>query len=486
MRRLSSKLIAILSLGALWGCSSSTGSTEAPGSLLVIGEFLYRSGNDTLEWIELRNDGTAPAPLAGAKVSGAGYEFPDTAASLPAGGRLLLVNNAALFAARHPGVAIHGVFPGRLSDEGERLALESGGEVLFSLGWSGDEPWPQACAREGASMVWLGGDSRLPTSWAASAQPGGTPGFADLPASDPGILVSEVLPAAPGNPGFVELWNTSVVAIDIGGWILRDEATVPESLVIAQGVTIPAGGRLVLSSTATNTQLAWARFAPSRSGGRVTFARRGTGVSHSLSWPALADGVSWVRIGTFGTGPLAAPTPGSGESLVSAGEAFVSEVCYHPATGAEYLEIASLVDTTLHLGAADTALSWTLGGLGLRFSAVDTIPPRGRLVVVGAGVTESDFRAAAAIPATVPVVGASGRLDDAGERVELGQPLRPVTTAAGRLSWKERVVDAAVWAPADPWPSGADGGGSCLERVSPFVPGDSPLAWKASTPSAGR
>jgi len=474
--------------GVLAGCGSSTNSEETSQGRLVVGEFLYRSGVDSLEWIELRNDGAGPATLAGVKIDAVGYEFPDSTPALPTGSKVLLVNDAPLFAARHPGTPIFGVFKGRLADEGEELVLDENGEEGFGLQWMSDEPWPQACSRDGASMVWLGGDPRDPTSWAASAAVGGTPGLADLPATDPGILVSEVRPASADGQGFVELWNTSGAAVDLGGWILRDEAIVPESLAIAQGVSIPAGGRIVFAQTSADPSFSWGNLAPSRLGGSLVLVKRNAGIAHALSWDALPEGASWVRLGIHGTGMRLVPSPGTGETAVSTGAAYISEICYHPENGAEYVEIASLSDSTIHLGNADDSLlSWVLDGASLRFGALDTLPARGRLVAVsGADMSAAAFRAAASVPMTVSVVEYPGRLDNAGERLELGRPILPATTKSGKLVWKMLVVDAAAWVPGTPWPASADGGGMCLERVDPAIPGDSPLAWRVAAPSAGR
>lgn len=472
---------------AIGGCSSSTGTDEVPQSRLVVGEFLYRSGTDSLEWIELRNDGAAPAPLAGMEIDAVGFEFPDTTAALPSGARLLLTNDAALFAARHHGTPIFGVFRGRLADEGEKLALELGGTELFAVRWSEREPWPQAGALDGASLVWTGGDPALPTSWSSSQVIGGTPGLADQPATDPGVLVSEVRPASADGKGFIELWNTSSAAVDLGGWMLVDDAVVPESLAIPSGLVIAAGARTVFAQTASAGSGSWGALAPSRLGGRIALLKRGAGIAHSLEWSALPEGASWTRLGTWGAGVLAVPTPGAGDVAVDPGPAYLSEICYHPSSGSEFVEIASLSDSVIHLGGSDSTLSWSLGGAGLRFRARDSIPPKGRLVVVMADeATVPSFRAATGVPEGVPVVAATGRLDNAGERLSLGQPYLPATSGSGKLVWKSRVVDQAEWAPVAPWPSTADGGGSCLERVDPSLPGDSPLAWRAASPSAGR
>jgi len=486
-------LAGTLSAAFLAGCGSDAATPPAPTSRLVIAEFLYRSGVDSLEWIELRNDGEAPARLAGVTLPAVAYRFPDATAALPSGHRVLLVNDAALFAARHPGIPIFGVFTGRLADEGEDLSLEGTGDGGFTVVWNRSEPWPQGAVHLGRSLVWKGGDPRLATSWAASAVAGGEPGAAENPVADPGVTVAEVLPRTATGETFVELASNASGPVDLGGWWLVHDVYAPDTLVIPAGVSIPAGGRVVFSRGASDPKLELGEFDPRGAEGRVLLVRRDaggkpTGNASSLSWDAVPAGSSVARLGTWGSGILSSPTPGRSDARLPAPVAYVSEVCYHPASGAEYVEIASLSDTAIPLGnALDSNLSWRLEGADLRFGVVDTLPARGRVVAVSAlETTAALFRELKGLPMTIPVVTYAGRLDNAGDRLVLGRPTTAVTTASGRLQWKVQPVDAAAWLPVAPWPASADGGGGCLERIDPTLPGDEPTAWRAAAPSPGK
>lgn len=489
--RLAPALVAGAILSA--GCGSEATTPPQPTSNLVVAEFLFRTGVDSLEWIELRNDGEAPAKLAGVSLKAVGYRFPDSTPALPSGHRVLLVNDAALFAARHPGTPIFGVFPGRLADEGEELALSGSEGQEFTVVWGTAEPWPQGAVHLGRSLVWRGGDPRLGSSWSASAVPGGEPGRGETPVADPEVAVTEVLPRQTDGGAFIELGSLAGETVDLGGWWLIHDTYRPDTLKIPSGVTVAPGGRIVFERGASDPRLELEALDPRPAEGRILLVATGadgkpTGFVRSLAWDALPAGASMARLGTWGSGVLLAPTPKTGETRLPAPVAYVSEVCYHPVSGAEYVEITSLADTAIPLGhAVDSALSWRLDGTGSRFAKGDTLPARGRLVAVSSLETTRDlFRQKHALPLSIPVVEYAGRLDNAGERLVLEQPTTAVTTASGKLQWKARPIDVAAWLPVAPWPASAAGGGACLERVDPTLPGDDPTAWRAAAPSPGK
>lgn len=489
------RLVHLLLVGAivLAGCGSEATTPPPSTSRLVVAEFLFRSGVDSLEWIELRNDGQAPAVLAGVALKAVGYRFPDSTPALPSGHRVLLVNDAALFAARHPGTPIFGVFPGRLADEGEELALSGSDAEGFTVVWGRSEPWPQGAVHLGRSLVWRGGDPRLPTSWSASALVGGEPGRGETPAEDPGVAVTEVMPRQPDGAAFVEIGSIATGTVDLGGWWLIHDVHSPDTLVIPSGVVIAPGDRIVFSRGASDSRLELGSFDPRPEEGRILLVQRGgdgkpTGYARSLAWDALPAGASMARLGTWGSGILLTPTPAKPETRLLAPIAYISEVCYHPATGGEYVEITSLSDTAIPLGnARDSSLAWSLEGTGWRFRSRDTLPARGRFLAVSSLETTADlFRQKHSLPMSIPVIEYAGRLDNAGERLVLGRPTTAVTTASGNLQWKARPIDVAAWLPVVPWPAEADGGGACLERIDPTLPGDDPSAWRAAAPSPGK
>lgn len=423
----------------LGGCTSSTGSLSGSGGLEV-SELLYRTGSDTLEWLEIRGTGNAAVSLA---------------------------------------------------DEGEDLTLLRGSELLFAGKWSPGIPWPQAAALAGFSLVLDGDRPERADSWKASGTAGGNPGGAKTTAPDLGVEIAEVRPADDSANGFVELVSRATSSVDLSGWILTDSVQSAWSDTLPQGTVLLPGERLVLGQVAATGKASLGKLRPSRLGGTLfLFGRTSAGLlsggADVLEWGALPKGSSFARLEGGGTGVLATPSPGSADTLQSSPSVYVSEICYHPATGAEYLELTSLSDSTLHLGAADSALSWSISGISLRFAVGDTLAPHGRMVLVsGEDTTAQGFRAGRGIAAGIPVLTYAGRLDNAGERLELRQPLFPRTLPGGKLGWSSRTVDAAAWEAEAPWPTGADGGGTCLERIDPRLPGDALRAWKTSTPTPG-
>ena len=77
---------------------------------------------------------------------------------------------------------------------------------------------------------------------------GGSPGFGDegQVAELGAVVINELLANSQGvGPDWIELYNTTGQAIDIGGWFLSDDADDLTKYQIAAGTSIPAGGYLV-------------------------------------------------------------------------------------------------------------------------------------------------------------------------------------------------------------------------------------------------
>ncbi len=141
------------------------------------------------EYIELANIGGTALALSGARfVKGVEFAFP-LGASLAAGARVLLVSNAAAFQYRYgAGIAIGGQYLGNLNNGGDTLQLlDSRGEEVLEFHY--EASWYPQSDGLGYSLVTRSGapgwadygtpSVPLPTVWALSAVPGGTPGAAD-------------------------------------------------------------------------------------------------------------------------------------------------------------------------------------------------------------------------------------------------------------------------------------------------------------------
>jgi hypothetical protein len=156
---------------------------ESKGKI-VITEIMYNpvDGND-YEFIELQNIGEGEFSLAGLYFDeGITFTFPPGQPSLAPGERVVLVHNAAAFAERYPGVAIGGVYQGKLANEGEKITLrDTAGQVLVSLAYDDENGWPFSADGHGDALVSINaaGDPAQPQNWRVSRYPNGTPGAAE-------------------------------------------------------------------------------------------------------------------------------------------------------------------------------------------------------------------------------------------------------------------------------------------------------------------
>jgi hypothetical protein len=178
---------------------TNTGSVEpASASNLVVSELMYHPTEptaaeiaagylsaDDFEFLELLNVGPRTVDLTGAQFTdGITFNFTGAAiTSLPSGGRVLLVSNAAAFAYRYgAGKPVAGAYANNLSDTGERLLLvNSAGGTILDFSYRHDGSWPAEADGAGYALVLKrpGLDPGDPNSWRSSALPGGTPGGTD-------------------------------------------------------------------------------------------------------------------------------------------------------------------------------------------------------------------------------------------------------------------------------------------------------------------
>lgn len=159
--------------------------TAASASNLVISEVCYNPPlAGAWEFIELENISAGPIDLTNVQfTAGISYTFaPGTL--LAAGQRLVLARDAAAFAAKFPGVTLHGTFTGGLDNSGEQIALvDALGADVRRFTYGDDHPWPNAADGNGHSMVLVAPqtnpDHSLPENWRASVLPYGNPGSSD-------------------------------------------------------------------------------------------------------------------------------------------------------------------------------------------------------------------------------------------------------------------------------------------------------------------
>ena len=148
---------------------------------IVINELQYHPASDDHgeEYIELYNSGAITVDLSGWQFSdGIYYTFP-VSASIPPGGYVVIGHDPATVEAVYGISGVLGPFEsGRLSNGGERVAIEDAGGVLIDeVAYDDHRPWPEAPDGDGPSLELICPlfDNDSPCSWGASAGLG-TPG----------------------------------------------------------------------------------------------------------------------------------------------------------------------------------------------------------------------------------------------------------------------------------------------------------------------
>lgn len=143
---------------------------------IVISEIMYNppeSGNDSLEFIELYNNGSAAVNMENWTMFGVVFTFP--AVTLQPGGYLVLSINAGALQ-NQLGVTSLQWTSGALSNGGEMIrVINSSGTVVDSVLYDDAAPWPTAAAGGGASIVLCNynSDNNQAVNWQAASTPTG-------------------------------------------------------------------------------------------------------------------------------------------------------------------------------------------------------------------------------------------------------------------------------------------------------------------------
>ena len=186
-----------------WSALTSTffsiNSVPASPGNLVVAEFNYHpaepslpaevavsTDRDDYEFVEFLNIGAQPVELGGvAFTDGITFAFAENTL-LEAGARAVIVRDLEAFTARYGAPAdgvVFGEYSGRLSNDGERVAIGGPGGSLIEFTYNDQPPWPTLPDGLGHSLVLVDPDSAPdhndPASWLPGDAVGGNPGGPD-------------------------------------------------------------------------------------------------------------------------------------------------------------------------------------------------------------------------------------------------------------------------------------------------------------------
>jgi hypothetical protein len=494
---------------------------------LRITEIMYHpletndSSEPNTEYIELKNVGSQTINLNLVKFT-EGIDFTFADANLAPNKYILVVRDPNIFIAKYgQGLPIAGAYSGSLDNAGEKIQLaDAAGKIIHDFEYS--DGWYDITDGTGFSLT-VKDPANIPSEpnalddkafWRPSANIGGSPSYDDT-GSIPelgDIVINEILAHShAAGTDWIELHNTTDKAINIGGWFLSDDENTLAKYQVAQGTVIGSFGYKVFYEHETFNNLSdpgcIVPFALSENG-ETLYLQSGsggilTGYSESEKFDASETGVSMGRYlkstGTYNFVALQTPTPGSDNSYPLAGPVVINEIMYHPdgIDDAEYVELLNMSGSPVVLYDAVVGEPWRFTddpdnpGIDFRFPKDSPVTlAGGEYLLLVKDITL--FSSKYSVPAGVKVFSwGAGKLDNAGEKVQLSKP--GDVDAYGVRYWirVDRVVYSDGAHPGgeagatDPWPVDADGLGKSLSRKYADRYGNDPNNWQASSPTPG-
>lgn len=390
---------AIVRARTRWGTNWSA-VTEAVfhvqdfGLPLRIVEVMYHPpGDEPYEFIELENVSAVPSDISNVSLDGVTFRFLQPTV-LPGRGRVLLASDAnpAAFQSRYPGVKVHGYFKGSLSNSGERLSLlDSAGRVIESVHYKDSGGWPTEADGGGYSLEIINpyGDPSDPANWRASVNQGGSPGARNpvVPTSE--VRLNEIYVCGDGSSdggswsgGWIELFNSSDLPRDAGGWRLRNADGTKQ--YVFPPITIGPREYLVvrLGPDLVPGQLN-AGFSCDCSGESLFLeGPQGTRID-AVSFGQQARGYSIGRCGDEAEWQLAEPTPGAANKaalVASQTNLVINELLANAVQGgADWIELFNRDD---HAPVALRGLSLATSNALFQVTSLVFCDPRGHVLLI--------------------------------------------------------------------------------------------------------
>ncbi|MGA2034634.1 MAG: lamin tail domain-containing protein, partial [Thermoguttaceae bacterium] len=490
---------------------------------LRITEIMYNPlGDGDLEFIELKNVGTATLDLTGVRLTDAvTFTFP--AMLLAPNQYVVVARNAEKFSEKFgPGINLAGEYNGKLSDGGDHVVLQLPGPYDAAILRFDYQPtWYPSTAGGGYALA-IRNTAALPATWSSGASwqvgtvLGGSPGRADNGTVAADVIINEVLihtdePLADS----IELYNTTGSSVNIGGWYLSDSSGTFKKFRIPDNTTIAAHGYAVFYMGHWVSHVM--QFAANEFGGAnpIAFGLNSylgddvwltaadssgniTRVADDVTFGPMANGESLGRWpnGTGNLYPMLQRTLGQANDANGngprVGPVIIRELMYQPNAltpsdisagfttpdDIEFIEIynptASAVDLTHWHLAAGVTYDFPAGMLlGSHQSlAIVSFDPANAAMLAA-------FKAHYGMTAAAVVGPYSGHLSDFGEKVQLQDSDTPPLGMPDY--WPPLLEDEVVYSPS--W--GANGNGLSLNRVSSSSWGDSSASWTAAAATPG-
>jgi spore coat protein CotH len=301
---------------------------QTPQPPIVINEIMYNpAGGDNDEFIELYNpSATEYVDMSGWQLSGVEFTIPPGTV-LPPQNYLVVAKNDVQFRATYgSGIFVVAQYSGTLDSAGENLVLKDGqGNVIDEVQYSNSGFWPVLSGGQSLELIDASKNNNHPMNWEASALAGGTPGAINSMAGTfpyiPELKVNEVLSVntsintdemgeyAP----WIEIYNDSPSAVDLGGMFLTNDYNSPTKWAIPANTVLNSGQWMIFWADAEpNEGPLHTNFALNAAGGFVgLYTATGDNIVDYMDYGALAANISYGKYpdGVASLREFATPTP---------------------------------------------------------------------------------------------------------------------------------------------------------------------------------
>ena len=499
------------------GDLSSPFGSGTPYEVLKITELMYNPGDGGAEYLELQNTGFQSLDVSGVYFSeGIVFTFPADTMLAP-GEYTVLIRDSDLsfFLDLYPGVSIDGAYSGALSNGRETISLSDPQDNMFlTITYNDGFPWPAGADGQGFSLVIIDPQVKMgggASNWRASGELGGSPAQSDIDPNNPVIFINEALTHTDApQVDSVEIYNPTGDAVDIRGWFLTDDLSLPQKAIVPdrpEFASIPAGGYAIIDETdffdapGSIGMQTLPGFRLSSHGEDIyIFSANAlgylTGYVHGFSFEGSENGVSFGRhVTSDGREHFVAQTAntfGAANAGPAVGPVVITEVHYHPLpNGVEYVEITNISNQSVKLWddspGGDSSKTFRITGIGFSFDTGIAIPKNDKILVVD---TEPAAYIAQFGDPGIPVYGPFGNdpelpedtLSNGGETIRLQWPDTPDEVTPGVFITPYIDMDPVRYNDGTPWPD-ADGNGDSLIRVGSAGFGGEPSNWIALGPS---
>ena len=479
---------------------------------LRISELMYNPLEGETEFIELTNISNLTIGLNGVKFTD-GIEFTFGSQTLSPGEYTIVVQNETEFLAAYPDFngTIAGTYSGSLKNSGETIELTTiDNQIIQQFEYK--DSWYEITDGEGFSLTIKSVNADLSSwslkeGWRPCSTIFGSPGRSDdgeIPESGT-IIINEILAHSHDlAPDWIELYNTTSLPVNIGGWYLSDDNDDTASIMkyrIPDGTTIDAESYMVFyqdtSFGSTLNEGCFIPFALSDDGESVYLFSGDdnnlTGYVEEESFQGSLTGESFGRHytsdGSYDFVTMAVATPGQANSAPKVGPVIISEIMYNPPAlngdsydkdEYEYIRLMNVSNDIIyfdsyveHLG---SNVSWVITD-GIDFTFPKNISlSAGGSIYIAKNIDAFEERYGITLNMTGEY---DGKLSNGGEKLQLSMP--------GEYDDQEQAyiqVDMVEYSDKSPWPESADGDGDALDRINDNEYGNDPINWQGSTPSA--